>query len=111
MLVYVLFGACALLLITLVIAVIIIRGTIISKSADLNEYTIVSLTGRDIERIRQKLVYIGPQAVSSYDILNLIYVIRSIQLGTYSDENPYIPANPYDGFETLDEFDDNVNRI
>ena len=57
------------------------------------------LTGREVEEIRRKLSSIGIQAITVDDVFNLIMTIRDTHLGTYVDEDPYIPADPYDDID------------
>jgi hypothetical protein len=74
-----------------------VRGAIRDRKVIIENYTRTKLTGVLIEEIRRKLWLYGKNAITEYDILDLIYTIRDIQLGIYSDEDPYVPSDPYDG--------------
>lgn len=54
------------------------------------------LTGKDIETIRRRLAAVGNRALKLSDAFSLILTIRRIQLGQYTDEEPWIPANAYE---------------
>ena len=58
------------------------------------------LTGREIEEMRRKLASVGLQSITIGDVFNLIKTIRDTNLGKYTDQDPYIPADPY---EDVDE--------
>lgn len=76
---------------------ITVRGALKNTTNILENYSRTKLTGVLVEEIRRKLWLWGKNGVSEYDILDLIYTIRDIQLGIYVDEDPYIPSDPYDG--------------
>lgn len=57
------------------------------------------LTGREVEVIRRKLATVGMSAITAVDVYNLIMTIRDTHLGTYVDEDPYVPADPYEDVE------------
>ncbi len=83
----------SLLLLVSVLEFIIIRGFLRTEDS---EGTHNHLTGREIEEIRRKLSTIGLQAITVDEVFNLIMTIRDTHLGTYVDNDPYIPADPYD---------------
>jgi len=83
-------------LIAIIIAIVIIIGFLKENYESNSSYKKTSLTGRDIEYMRRRLKAVGKVAVNTHDIFDLIYVIRDIQLGVYKDEDPYIPADPYE---------------
>jgi hypothetical protein len=72
---------------------IIIRGAISRESIKDEQYG--TLTGRQIEAIRLKLISVGVNAVTKFEVMNVIHTVRAIQLGTYDDIDPYIPADIY----------------
>ena len=85
-----------LLSVVAVVEFIIIRGFLrTEKSINTNKH----LTGREIEEVRRKLSTVGLNGISKWDILNLIKTIRDTHLGTYVDEDPYVPADPYEDVE------------
>lgn len=102
---------CCILIIVVIALCFMLRGATLSKSEDIESYVITRLTGVDIEKIRRDIINVGMNALTTHDVLNLIYVVRSIQLGTYTDENPYVSQHPYDGFLTLEEYDKQFNRV
>jgi len=86
-------GISALLLVVAVLEFGIIRGFMRTERSSGGHR---HLTGREIEEIRRKLSTVGLAAVSEDDVSNLIMTIRDTHLGTYVDNDPYIPADPYD---------------
>ena len=85
------FGIAALVIAYLVI---VLRGAMKTTEID-PEFDPKVLTGREREEIRRKIVNLGPAAVSSDDVLNLLYTFRMIELGEYTDEDVYVPEDPY----------------
>jgi hypothetical protein len=82
---------------------IIIKGYLFQTS-DFNKlYKRRKLTGTQIEEIRRKLEIAGLSGVQRREVLDLIYVLRAIQIGDYSDKDPYVPSNPYEGIEEEQE--------
>lgn len=91
-------GIIVLLLIGNIVQFIMLRGALkIEKLSG----EIIHLTGREIETIRRKLSTIGMQAITIGDVFSLIMTIRETHLGNYVDDDPYIPADPY---EDIDEY-------
>lgn len=86
---------CGVLLIALVIMGIMLRGALKSEKVDPN-FEPRALSGREREEIRRKIVNMGPPAVSSDDVLNLLYTFRQIELGQYTDEDVFVPEDPYE---------------
>lgn len=86
----------ALLLFISVVEFYIIRGFLRQKQSS-GEHR--HLTGREIEEIRRKLSTVGMQDISIDDVFNLIMTIRDTHLGTYVDDDPYVPADPYDDID------------
>jgi hypothetical protein len=87
--------------IALVFVVILLRGAIVQQQIELSSYKRKDLSGREIETMRRLIVAKGPSAITVHDVLNLIYTIRSIQLGDYSDIDPFVfsSEDPYDSLE------------
>jgi len=88
--------ATGLLLIISIVEFFIIRG-VLKVEPELGEEKY--LTGREIEEIRRKVVAVGKQTITVGEILNIIRTIRDTHLGTYIDEDPYFPADPYDDID------------
>lgn len=61
---------------------------------------IKDLSGKEIEFIRRKLVSIGIQSVSKNEVFSLIKTIRDTNLGTWMDNDPYFPADPYEDIDS-----------
>lgn len=93
----ILYGVFPLLSIVSVLEFIIIRGFIKTNAGSgVHKH----LTGREIEEIRRKLSLVGGlNAIAKDDVYNLIMTVRDTHLGTYVDEDPYIPADPYEDIE------------
>jgi hypothetical protein len=98
MTVFILYVVLTLLLVVAVIEFIIIRGFVMNDG-DI-EKDVRHLTGREIEELRRKVSLAGMTAVSTETVFSLIMTIKDTHLGTYVDEDPYIPADPY---EDIDE--------
>ena len=73
--------------------IILVRGALMSNRDSLAGYKRSDLSGRSREEIRRRLLAGGMNAVSPIDVMNLIYTFRSIELGTYNDDDPYIPSS------------------
>jgi hypothetical protein len=83
----------ALLFVVVVVQFGIIRGFLRSeKSKGIHK----CLTGREVEQVRRKLSVVGFNAVTPDDVYGLIKTIRDTHLGTYVDDDPYVPDDPYD---------------
>lgn len=76
-----------------IVMAIMIRGAFRTQESS---GVIESLTGREIESIRRRLASVGMSGVSLAEIFSLIRTLRDIQLGIYKDEDPYVPADPYE---------------
>lgn len=76
-----------------------LMGAIKKQNLLLETYRRKDLSGVEIETIRRLAVAKGSDAVTLHDILNLIYTIRSIQLGGYEDKDVFVfsQEDPYDG--------------
>lgn len=83
-----------LFLVTIAVLAVVLRGAISSQEID-PEFEPRALTGREREEIRRRMVNIGTNVVTSDDVLNLLYTIRQIELGNYTDDDVYIPDDPY----------------
>ena len=77
---------------------IVLRGLLSSNSSEINEQR-KKLTGRDREALRRKLIASGFSTVTISEVLDLLHTVRQIELGSYRDEDPYIPDDPYDDVE------------
>ena len=86
----------ALLLIVVVVEFFMIKGFVRENSVSSEQR---HLTGREIEEIRRQLATVGLQSIDVNDVLNIIMTIRDTHLGTYVDEDPYTPADPYDDID------------
>ena len=79
-----------------VIMGILIRGFILGEDEG-NKSTIgAPITGTEIELIRRKLVNVGMRSITRSDMFNMMATIRGIHMGTYTDKDPYMPADPYE---------------
>lgn len=78
-----------------IIEAIIIRG-FMRQEENLNNTNGHSLTGREIEYIRRKLHGAGMVSITPFDIDNLLLTLKEIQLGMYTDKDPYVPSDPYE---------------
>lgn len=87
----------------------VFRGATKEDEETIETYKRQKLSGVDVETIRRTILAYGRKGISVHDVMDLIYTIRSIQLGQYTDTNPYMPANPYDGFDTIDDFESEIN--
>jgi hypothetical protein len=87
-------------LIGLLCCVFVIKGFLKTRDTDLKSYKRNTLTGVKIEEIRRRLIHGGMNDIIGKDVLDLIYTIRTIQLGVFEDKNPYVPpGDPYDGIQ------------
>lgn len=77
----------------------IIRGFLIQVKSFNSSYKRRKLTGVQIEEIRRKLSVAGLAGIELREVLDLIYIIRAIQIGDYSDNDPFVPHDPYEGIE------------
>ena len=77
-----------------VYVIIVLRGALQTSIID-PDFEPHAVTGREREEIRRKLVNVGPRAVSSDDVLNLLYTFRQVELGSYKDDDVYVPDDPY----------------
>ena len=91
----------SLLTILSIVMLIMVLGCL-REERDPTEGRIRDITGREIEVIRYRATNIGKVAISKTDILNVIRTIRSIQLGVYKDNDPYVPNDPYEGLYAED---------
>lgn len=92
----VLFVTVGILIAVIVALVIVIRGFVLSEDQD-NKTTVgYPITGTEIELIRRKMVGVGMKSITRTDIFNMMATIRAIHLGTYTDKDPYMPADPYE---------------
>ena len=78
----------------IVFLAITLRGALTTSIID-PDFEPHAVTGREREEIRRKLVNVGPRAVSSDDVLNLLYTFRQVELGSYKDDDVYVPDDPY----------------
>jgi hypothetical protein len=83
------------------LAIIVIKGMLASNSATFDDYKRHSLTGVEREDMRRRLLAQGLNGVHPHEVMDLIYTFRSIELGQYKDEDPYIPQE--DPYEDIDE--------
>ncbi len=97
MLEIILISATAFLAVACVVLLIIIRGMINFRQEEIDGAKITSLTGREIEAIRRKIIHSGRQDLSYSGALSLVKTLQDIQLGAYEDTDPYVPADPYEG--------------
>lgn len=84
------------LMIATFILAMIVRGALNADRQERNKMNIRRMTGREIETMRRRLVAVGNPALNLSDTFSLILTIREIQLGTYTDDDPWIPADPYE---------------
>lgn len=84
-----------LFVIVIVAMALIISGFMKSHQSMVAGYKRRNLTGRDREEIRRRLLAKGITDVHPHEVLDLIYTFRAVELGQYSDEDPYIPEDPY----------------
>ena len=87
----------SLLMLGNVIQFIMLRG---SLKVETPTGEIKNLTGREVEIIRRKLSTIGIQTITIDDVFNLIKTIRDTHLGIYVDDDPYVPADPYEDIDS-----------
>jgi hypothetical protein len=88
--------ACVSIFINVMLAITVAGA--IKKNRDATAgYLRKKLTGIEIEELRRLVMTTGLADISESNVLDLIYVIRAIQLGDYEDKEPYVPDNPYDG--------------
>ena len=86
-------GVIVLLLAIVSVMGVVIRGAIRREVID--GETFKTLTGREIEQIRIKAITVGMNSITKHEVMNVIHTVRAIQLGTYEDKDPYIPADIY----------------
>lgn len=92
------------LILAVFILSVILRGALRVED-DRSKSGIKALTGREIEFVRRKLVNIGLRGITLSEAFSLVKTLRDIQLGLYTDEDPWIPADPYE------DIDKEVNEI
>jgi hypothetical protein len=84
---------------TIIFMAFIIRGALTNNQDMLEDYHRKDLSGTQREEIRRRLIVGGKGAVGAHEILDLIYTFRSVELGQYNDEDPYVPSDPYDDID------------
>jgi hypothetical protein len=89
------------LFILCVVLSVMLRGALINNDAE-NLSSIQTLTGKEIESFRRKLVMIPSRTLSREECFSLILTIREIQLGRYVDKDPWIPPDIYSDIEDDD---------
>lgn len=88
------------LVVVIVFMFIILRGMIATVGGTFDNYKRKNLTGREREDIRRRLIAQGMGAVHPHEVMDLIYSWRALELGQYTDEDPYVPQDdPYDDIE------------
>lgn len=85
--------------ILIVLSGIILRGIMKNNSATIENYKRHDLTGRERETIRRKIIASGLTTVHPHEILDLIYTFRSIEVGDYHDNDPYVPVDTYEDLD------------
>ena len=83
-----------LFLIIVVGQAIVIRGAI--RQENIIGQVLKFLTGREIEEMKRRVVQIGLNGTSKYEVLCLINTMNGVQLGVYKDEDVWIPEDPYE---------------
>lgn len=86
------------LVLVILVQLVIIRGATKTERSSMRDP--VFLTGREIELIKRKIESVGMNAISINNVLDMIHTINGIQLGTYTDLDPFLPHDPY---EDVDE--------
>lgn len=77
---------------------ILIRGMTFHRQDELGKIEPRAMTGYEIEGIRRQLIHTGRQDLTLGAALSLIKTLQDIQLGTYEDTNPFVPADIYEEF-------------
>jgi len=82
-------------LIVIIVGIFVVRGFMTSTMVD-PEFNPSALTGREREEIRRRATQLGNRGVSVEDTLNLLYTFRLVEIGQYTDEDIYVPDDPYE---------------
>lgn len=96
----ILYVVIGILVLVCTILFILLRGAMRTDTTENSIQEIRPLTGKEIERIRRKLILAGSSALAITEVFCLISTIREIQLGRYADDDPWIPPDIYEDIDT-----------
>ena len=86
---------CVILTVALIGLIILVRGMLNHHREEVEGSKPRQLSGREIEKIRRGLLDIGSQDLNFNMALSLVKTAQDMNIGVYVDEDPYIPADPY----------------